>query len=332
MAPGAFIPGAIRSFTCHRQILPCAAACTVRHKRILRRGADVRRCSLRMHGSSRETPLALGTRAGQEVLLGDRLAVLPVPILSDNYSYLVIDRARKTAAAVDPAEPQVVVREANARGYRITSVITTHHHWDHAGGNAEIRQLLGKQDLEIIGGVGEDIPFANVYMKDGDEHKLKDSSLSIRAILTPCHTRGHVSFTVANPSSSGPGAALFCGDTLFIGGCGRFFEGSAKDMVASLAKLRKLPADTLVFCGHEYTISNLKFAAHVEAENEKVHSMLEWAKEQVARGDFTVPSTMGGELQYNPFMRCQELAGRHGSQWQSEEEAMASLREMKNRF
>ncbi|CAM9360025.1 unnamed protein product, partial [Phaeothamnion confervicola] len=212
--------------------------------------------------------------------------VITVPLLADNYAYLLVDRATGNAAAIDPAEPDKILAVAAKHDVNIQTVLCTHKHWDHAGGNEAMARKLRRGSerilgLEVVGSAYEEIPAMTHSLGDGQEYRLGE--LSIRALHAPCHTRGHVLFYVtrvpaAGESDSGDAAGesgggdaasdnggfvagcaplLFCGDTLFVGGCGRFFEGDGADMARALLDVvAKLPRETRVFCGHEYTVSN----------------------------------------------------------------------------
>eukprot|EP01121_Diplochlamys_sp_Union-15-3_P006651 TRINITY_DN17159_c0_g1_i1.p1 TRINITY_DN17159_c0_g1~~TRINITY_DN17159_c0_g1_i1.p1 ORF type:complete len:259 (-),score=51.84 TRINITY_DN17159_c0_g1_i1:6-782(-) len=258
------------------------------------------------------------------------MKVVQVPVLSDNYSYLVIDEKSKKAAAVDPAEADKVIQAAEKLGVRITTVLTTHHHWDHSGGNEDIVSKL--KDLSVLGG-DDRIPKLTKKVKHGDEITLE--SLKIKVFFTPCHTSGHVLYFIeADGGDQHP--ALFSGDTLFIGGCGRFFEGTAKQMhYALLDVVANLPKQTEVYCGHEYTVKNLQFAMTVEPDNPDLKAKLEWAKKQREKGESTVPSTVEEELRFNPFMRVNQPSIKKNLGLPEDADAiqvMASLRAAKDKF
>ncbi|KAK9763826.1 Cytoplasmic glyoxalase II, variant 2 [Basidiobolus ranarum] len=178
------------------------------------------------------------------------MKVIAVPALEDNYSYLIVDEKSNEAIAVDPVEPHKILKAAEDAKVKLISVFTTHHHWDHAGGNEELLSL--KPELTVYGADDRIAKLTN-FVKDNEEFKI--GSLNVKCLMTVCHTSGSVSFFV----SDGEEKAVFTGDTLFIGGCGRFFEGSPEDMYNSLLNvLAVLPKETKVYCGHEYTKSNLK--------------------------------------------------------------------------
>ncbi|KAJ0401956.1 hypothetical protein P43SY_002003 [Pythium insidiosum] len=222
------------------------------------------------------------------------LQVEVIPVLSDNYAYLLIDDSTRVAAAVDPVDADKVVARAQALGVTITTILTTHSHWDHAGGNEALVERLQKPSLVVVGGVDDDIPMVTREVTTGD--RIAVGALEIEVFHTPCHTRGHVLYLCEG--------ALFTGDTLFVAGCGRFFAGSPAEMHHALnGVVAALPDTTRVFCGHEYTLSNLRFAAHVEPANDAVQRKLAWAQRQTSAGTPTIPSTVADERATNPFLR-----------------------------
>ena len=223
------------------------------------------------------------------------MAIIPVPQLSDNYAYLVVDDASGECGVVDCAEADKVLAEVKRRGLRLTTVLPTHWHYDHVGGNEDI--VRAAPGLRVYGARGERgrIPAQTDPVDDGDTVRV--GSLEGRVIGIPAHTNGHVAYFFRSLG------AVFTGDTLFIAGCGRVFEGNAGTMVASLAKLAALPDATEVYCGHEYTEKNLRFALTLEPNNQALKRKYEWARERRAKGEFTIPSTIGDEKSFNPFLR-----------------------------
>ncbi|XP_046545916.1 hydroxyacylglutathione hydrolase, mitochondrial-like isoform X2 [Haliotis rubra] len=248
-----------------------------------------------------------------------------IPALEDNYMYLLIDEDTKQCAAVDPVEPEKIVSAVKEEGVLLNAVLTTHHHWDHAGGNEKLTALVGKT---IYGG-DDRIGGLTNKVEQGDEFKI--GSLKVRCLFTPCHTSGHICYLVTGKEGEAP--AVFTGDTLFQGGCGKFFEGTAEQMHKALIKtLSVLPQETKVYCGHEYTVSNLKYAAHVEPASEAVASRLAWAQNQRAKREATVPSTIGEEMLINPFMRVSEASVQTHCKETDSVKVMAFLRNEKNQF
>jgi hydroxyacylglutathione hydrolase len=221
--------------------------------------------------------------------------VVPVPQLSDNYAYLLIDRRTGDAAVVDCAEADPVLAAARAAGGRLAAVLATHHHFDHVGGN---EALLGAEPgLRVHGSAGDAPRIPGITNRLGDGDAVAVGSVRGRAILIPAHTSGHVAYFFPEEH------AVFTGDTLFVAGCGRLFEGDARQMMASLGKLAALPDDTRVFCGHEYTEKNLRFAATLEPKNAAIREKLAWAEARRRAGEPTVPSTIADEKATNPFLR-----------------------------
>ncbi|KAE8968202.1 hypothetical protein PR001_g26320 [Phytophthora rubi] len=225
-----------------------------------------------------------------------------VPVLSDNYAYLLIDPANRVAAAVDPVDAEKVYARAKELQVTISTILTTHSHWDHAGGNNDLCGLIREREnreIPVGGGPGGAVEAQTQTVTDGDVVTLGD--LQVKVHYTPCHTRDHVLYHCQD--------ALFTGDTLFVAGCGRFFSGNPAEMHHALNEVvAALPEETKIYCGHEYTANNLRFAAHVEPENELVHKKLVWALGKTKAGEPTIPSTVKEELATNPFMRVTEPA------------------------
>jgi hydroxyacylglutathione hydrolase len=223
------------------------------------------------------------------------MAIIPVPQLSDNYAYLVVDDTSKECGVVDCAEAGKVLDAVRHHGLRLTTVLPTHYHFDHVGGNEDlVRAIPG---LRVYGARGEHgrIPAQTDEVDDGDTVEI--GSLRGRVIGIPAHTNGHIAYHFPQLN------AVFTGDTLFIAGCGRVFEGKAQTMVDSLGKLSALPDSTQVYCGHEYTEKNLRFALTLEPNNAALKSKYEWTREARAAGKYTIPSTIGDEKKFNPFLR-----------------------------
>ncbi len=223
------------------------------------------------------------------------MAIIAVPQLSDNFAYLVIDDDSRECGVVDCAEAAKVLEEVKRQRVNLTTVLSTHWHYDHVGGNKDL--LAAMPGLKIYGARAENgrIPGLTNPIDDGDEVRV--GNLRARAIGIPAHTNGHVAYYFPTLR------AVFSGDTLFIAGCGRLFEGGAATMVQSLGKLAALPDDTKVYCGHEYTVKNLEFALTLEPHNRALADKYQWAVRQRGEGKWTVPSTIGEEKQFNPFLR-----------------------------
>ncbi|XP_005523135.1 PREDICTED: hydroxyacylglutathione hydrolase-like protein isoform X2 [Pseudopodoces humilis] len=229
------------------------------------------------------------------------MKVKVISVLEDNYMYLVIEESTRDAVAVDAAVPKRLLEIIRKEDVVLRAILTTHHHWDHARGNEELAQLF--PGLRVFG-ADERIGALTHKVTHGQE--LSFGAIRVRCLFTPCHTSGHMCYFMWEDDS--PDApALFSGDTLFVGGCGQFFEGTAEQMHTNLTQiLGTLPKDTKVFCGHECTVRNLKFALKVEPENEMVKEKLAWARQRDDEDLPTVPSTLHEEFLYNPFLRVTE--------------------------
>lgn len=224
------------------------------------------------------------------------MKIIPVPVLQDNYSYLVFADGSRRASVVDVAEVEPVLRAAEREGVEISGVLSTHHHFDHVGGNLE---LASRRDVQIFGNAddAERIPGLTNGVRDGDRFDV--GGLEAVAIFVPAHTSGHLAYHFPDAG------VVFTGDTLFAAGCGRLFEGKPAEMMRSLAKLASLPDESRVYCGHEYTVRNLEFATLLEPGNQAISEKLRWARAQRAAGQPTVPTTILSEKQTNPFLRVQ---------------------------
>jgi hydroxyacylglutathione hydrolase len=221
------------------------------------------------------------------------MQVIPVPCLSDNYAYLVVQG--RLAAVVDPSLADPVLRAIDEHDLKLSEIWLTHHHWDHVGG---IEPLIEECPIAHVRGSRYDadhqrIPRQTDALSDGDSFDFGGASVDILEI--PGHTLGAIAFITEGN--------LFSGDTLFIAGCGRVFEGTMEMMSQSLAKLRSLPPDTKVWCGHEYTVNNLRFAKTVEPDNADIAHALQEAMATRAAKQFTVPGRLDRELAINPFLR-----------------------------
>ena len=228
------------------------------------------------------------------------LSVTAVPCLSDNYLWLLQDQATGAVAICDPGEAGPAIAAVEKLGGRLDLILLTHHHGDHIAGVAELQARFGGR---IVGAAADAhrLPKLDQAVREGDTVSLGESRAAV--IETPGHTVGHIAFHFPE------GDAVLCGDTLFSLGCGRLLEGNAAQMFRSLAKLAALPAGTLVCCGHEYTLSNARFALTVEPDNAALRARAEQAEAQRAAGRFTVPTTMAEERAANPFLRAGDVAG-----------------------
>lgn len=307
------------------------------------------------------------------------ITVTPVPTLDTNYAYLISDTDSGKGVAVDPAQPSRMLAAAAAAGTDVVEVWCTHHHPDHSAGNVGLVAALGGGIPVVASGLergGARVPGATVSIRDGDAGRVAGTAIRWAAIHTPGHTDGHMCFVVdgvtvpaavvdaaglgaaapppsaatPDPATGAPAVvvpALFSGDALFLGGCGRLFEGTPAEMLASLdALVARLPAATAVFCGHEYTESNLRFAAAVEPDNaavaaaaKRVRAVLGDAPWADPRRGVSVPGWLGAEVGVNPFLRVREpsvaaAVGKGGGEGGGHDAVavMAALRKWKNRF
>jgi len=228
-----------------------------------------------------------------------KLAIKPIPILSDNYAWFVHDVATGAAAMVDPAQEAPLTHAIDAAGGRLDLIFLTHHHADHIAAADALRQRYG---AKIVGPEAEAarLPRLDVAVRDGDVVALGHTHAEV--IATPGHTAGEVSYYFPD------GPALFCGDTLFSMGCGRLFEGTPAEMFASLSRIRALPDDTLICCGHEYTQSNARFALHVDPDNAALKARAAQVADLRRRGLPTLPVPLSVERQTNPFLRASDAA------------------------
>lgn len=258
------------------------------------------------------------------------MPIVVVPQLNDNYAYLVIDQSSRQCAVVDCAEPDKVIAAAKSHGVKLVAVLTTHWHADHSGGNRGLVSMLPEIKVYGASAEGGKIPALTDPVADGD--RVKIGALEGRVIGIPAHTNGHLAYYFPTLN------AVFTGDTMFVGGCGRVFEGKASTMVASLEKLASLPGPTEVYCGHEYTEKNLRFALTLEPNNEALRKKYEWSLKTLAQNKFTVPSTIGDEKQTNPFLRTASpelrtnLKQRDPAVGDDPIAIFARLRELKDRF
>lgn len=263
------------------------------------------------------------------------LDVLAVPAFDDNYLWVIHDG--RHAAVVDPGDAVPVLAALQAEGLTLAAILLTHHHADHVGGVVELARQAVSDEFPVIPVYGpareqSRIKGMSIPLHGDDRIRIPALSLELQVIDIPGHTLGHIAYYAADHG------LLFCGDTLFAGGCGRVFEGTPQQMVSSLGKLACLPAETQVYCAHEYTLSNLKFAAEVEPGNAQLQERILNERARRERGEPTVPTTIALERQTNPFLRATEKeilgslqkAGRLTAL--DEVSSFAALREWKNTY
>ena len=234
-----------------------------------------------------------------------------IPCLKDNYSYLIIDDDNNSACVVDPGEAKPIVDYLKNKNIKLKYILNTHHHFDHIGGNEYLKKKFGS----IVVGFKKDInriPEIDVLLEDNQIWKAENFEAKI--IHIPGHTSGHICFHFFQEK------LVFTGDTLFSLGCGRIFEGTYKEMFESLNKIKSLPEETKVYCGHEYTLSNLKFCIKYNPENRNLKKKAENIKKKIDNGLPTIPSTIKDELECNIFLRANDL------------ESFSKLRDLKDNF
>lgn len=233
-------------------------------------------------------------------------AIHIVPILDDNYCY-ILEGAQNQCLIVDPGEANPVKLYINKNRLKPLAILNTHHHGDHTGGNLDF-------GLPVIAPEAEKIKIPGFSKGVSDAEIISLGGIDLRVIETPGHTKGHVVFYCE------AAGALFSGDTLFSMGCGRLFEGTAQDMYDSLQKIKNLPPDTKIYCGHEYTASNARFAAHIEPDNQDIAARMADIKKQRDKKEPTIPVTLEMELKTNPFLRAADV------------DALADIRKQKDNF
>jgi len=258
------------------------------------------------------------------------ISVKIVPVLSDNYMYLVIDNQTKDAAIVDPMDTTHVENAVKEHGVQLKYILTTHHHYDHCGLNESLVKRIATLKWPAVKVYGGDDRIPALTDKIGDGDTISLGAHTIKCIFTPCHTTGHICYYI---ETAGGDKAVFTGDTLFSAGCGRFFEGNATQMHhALIEKLSKLPDDTKVYCGHEYTLANLGFCSRVEPDNLDIKNKIESAKNKRESDLPTIPSTIGEEKLINVFMRVHVPAVQKHTKTSDEISTMQALRNEKNNF
>jgi hydroxyacylglutathione hydrolase len=252
-----------------------------------------------------------------------------LPAFRDNYIFVLHDRALNIAAVVDPGDAGPVVRCLDQLDTTLVAIFNTHHDRDHVDGNGPLLQRFPEA---IVYGGAEDrgrIPGQQVFLHQGDGVEFGDRRAEV--FFVPGHTRGHIAYYFA-PQAAGEMGDLFCGDTLFSGGCGRLKEGTPAQMVQSLSQIRALPDSTRVWCAHEYTLTNLKFDLTVDPENLDLQQRYAEVAAARSRGEATIPAHLGVEKRTNPFLRWDDPGLRSITQSQTEIQTFARLRGLKEQF
>ncbi|WP_018411333.1 hydroxyacylglutathione hydrolase [Methyloversatilis thermotolerans] len=253
------------------------------------------------------------------------MKIYPIPAFGDNYLWLATSGDR--ALVVDPGDAAPVLAALEHHSLRLDTILITHHHADHTGGTGELKRRTGAR---VFGPADERIEHLDDVVREGSRIELSWLPTSLAVLEVPGHTRSHIAYCGAG--------SLFCGDTLFAGGCGRLFEGSAEQMWHSLSRLASLPLHTLIYCAHEYTAANLRFAQAVEPDNDALSTRIRRVNRLRERGQATLPCPLAIELATNPFLRVREPAviraaeSFAGRRLDTPVEVFAALREWKNRF
>ncbi len=234
-----------------------------------------------------------------------------IPCLKDNYSYLIIDENKNTACVIDPSEPEPIIKYIDKNKFNLKFILNTHHHYDHVGGNDKLKK---KYNAKVIGYEKdkERIPGIDILVKDNEI--WRNEKFEAKIIHIPGHTSGHICFYFYKDK------IVFTGDTLFSLGCGRIFEGTYSQMFTSLNRLKKLPLDTKVYCGHEYTVQNSKFCLKYDVNNKKLKEKIIKIEKKLFDDLPTIPSTIKDELECNIFLRSDNL------------ESFSKLRDLKDNF
>jgi|TARA_B100000287_G_C20586964_1_gene762637 hydroxyacylglutathione hydrolase len=253
------------------------------------------------------------------------LEVIQIPVLQDNYLYLIIDKPTGLTACIDPAVADPVISKLKELNKNLDYILNTHHHYDHVGANLELKE---KYNCRIIGNEKdkERIPGINIFVNEGDNFNVGESNSIVMAVSG--HTIGHICYHFPEDK------LIFCGDTLFSLGCGRLFEGSPDIMVESLLKLRSLPNETKVYCAHEYTLQNALFALSLEPNNEAIKKKIDKIKDLRSKNLPTIPSTLAEEKKLNPFLKFDDknFLNSIGLNESSSTDNFRVIRQMKDNF
>jgi len=253
------------------------------------------------------------------------MLITPIPCLTDNYAYIIHDNETKTTGVVDPSEAKPIISFLKKEKLKLNYILNTHHHFDHIGGNIELKKMY---DAKIIGFEGDKhrIPGIDITFKDQETWSFGNST--VKTFHIPGHTLGHICFFFEKEK------IVFTGDTLFSLGCGKIFEGDYKQMLNSLNKIKKLPRDTKIYCGHEYTYKNAEFCIKYENNNIDLKKKFEKIKKLRSQNLPTLPSVLMEELRSNIFLRCdqKELKIKLGMKNQEDLEVFKKVRDLKDRF
>lgn len=257
----------------------------------------------------------------------NNLTILPIPVLQDNYVWAIIDKNQSIALIIDPGEAIPVSVFLKQQQLKLVGILITHHHWDHTNG---IEALKKEYDTPVFGPANETIPGMTMPLQEEETVSIQGFPLSFKVISIPGHTLGHIAYYF-------PGM-LFCGDTLFASGCGRIFEGTPAQMYESLQEIAALPHDTKIYCAHEYTLNNLRFAKLVEPNNPAIMERIKEVTDLRQQGLPSLPSTLHAEKETNPFLRCRlpqviaSVENYAGEPLKDELDVFTRLRQWKDNF
>ena len=234
-----------------------------------------------------------------------------IPCLTDNYSYVIIDKNNKKTCVIDPSESEPIINFLEKNNLKLNWILNTHHHYDHVGGNSELKK---KYNAKVVGFLDDykRIPEIDILLKDGEI--WKEDNFETKIIHIPGHTSGHICFYFYKEKN------LFTGDTLFSLGCGRIFEGTYEEMFSSLQLIKSFPKETKVYCGHEYTLKNSEFCIKYDENNSKLREKISSLKKKLEKGLPTIPSTIKEELDCNIFLRSKDIR------------SFSKLRDLKDNF
>ena len=253
------------------------------------------------------------------------MQITPIPCLTDNYAYIINDENSKTTGVIDPSEAQPIISFLKKKNLKLNYILNTHHHFDHVGGNSELKK---KYNAEVVGFIGDKhrIPEIDITLKDNEKWSFGD--LLVKIIHIPGHTLGHICFFFEKEN------VAFTGDTLFSLGCGKIFEGNHKQMLQSLNKIKKLPKNTMIYCGHEYTYKNAEFCMKYDVENIDLKKKFEKIKKLRLANLPTIPSLLEDELKSNVFLRCdqEDLKIKLNMKNQDDFKVFKKVRDLKDNF
>ena len=248
-----------------------------------------------------------------------------IPCLKDNYSYLIIDEKNKTACVIDPSESDPIINYLNKNSIKLNYILNTHHHYDHVGGN---KKLKDKFNAKVIGYIGDAKRIPHIDIALEDQATWIANNFEAKIMHIPGHTLGHICFYFYKDQN------LFTGDTLFSLGCGKIFEGTYDQMFSSIKKIKELPHNTKIYCGHEYTKKNSDFCISLDSKNKKLISRIKEINLKISKNLPTIPSTLKDEIECNIFLRCEDMSIKSSLNMKNSKplEIFTKLRDLKDNF